>query len=155
MGLLSGTAFITGAGNGIGRATAIAYAKHGINNLALSDINDAALDETVRLVKEVNSSIEILQQNLNTTDEEAVKKAIGETVAKFGRLDIACNIAGVGHHLPTHMLGTDDWKRVMGINLDGVFYCQREEIKVMLTQEYFLPCSFPFHTQYLPFLVSS
>lgn len=135
MTLLTGTAFITGAGAGIGRATAIAYAKNGITNLALSDINDSAVAETTKLVKEANSSVEVLQQHLDTTDEAAVKKCIEEVVQKFGRLDIACNIAGIGHHLPSHMCETSEWRRVMDINLDGVFFCQREEIRVMMNQE--------------------
>ncbi|KFY17005.1 hypothetical protein V492_00949 [Pseudogymnoascus sp. VKM F-4246] len=133
--LLQGTAFLTGAGAGIGRTTALAFAKYGVTHLSLVDRDSSSLEATSKLIREAYPSVQILEHTLDVTDEEKVQAAIAKTAAVFGRIDIAVNVAGIGHGVPTHECKTEDWREVMGVNLDGLWFCQREEIKQMLTQE--------------------
>jgi NAD(P)-dependent dehydrogenase (short-subunit alcohol dehydrogenase family) len=133
--LLKGTAFLTGAGSGIGRATSLAFADHGITNLSLTDLDAASITATTKLIKEAHPSIHILDVPLDVTDEEQVKSAIAKTVAEFGPIDIAVNLAGIAHAGGTHECETAAWKNLMSVNLDGLFFCHREEIRQMLKQE--------------------
>lgn len=74
---------------------------------------------------------------MDTSIEEAVDSAIMQTVAAFGRIDIAFNNAGVGAGAPkqTHETTFDEWQRVMSINLKGVWLCHRAQIRQMLEQD--------------------
>lgn len=133
--ILSGTAFITGAGSGIGRAAALAYALAGATGLAISDVNDASIAETVSLLAAQSPHVDVLALHLDTTQEQAVKEAIAQTVAKFGRIDVAMNVAGIAHGGLTHECEYQAWSKVMDVNINGVWMCQREELKAMLKQE--------------------
>ncbi|KAJ3544527.1 hypothetical protein NM208_g2987 [Fusarium decemcellulare] len=93
--LLSGSAFITGAAQGIGWNTAKAFASHGIEKLALTDIDNDVLTKAVKELQEQYPKVEILQLQLDVRDGEQVKKTLEKVVEKFGRLDIAVNNAGV------------------------------------------------------------
>ena len=134
-GILSGNAFITGAGSGIGRAAALAYARSGATGLSISDLNDESVAETVRLIAEQSPHVDVLALHLDTTSEEAIKEAIEQTVAKFGRIDVAMNIAGIAHGGLTHECDYMAWKKVMDVNINGVWMCQKEELRAMLKQE--------------------
>jgi len=123
---------ITGAGSGIGRVTARAFAKEG-GIVVVSDISEKGGAETVQQITQDGGQAAFIKANV--ADYEEVKQLIEQTVAKFGRLDIAINNAGIGG-LPArttdHSLET--WDKVMAINSTGVFYCMKEEIKQMLAQ---------------------
>lgn len=135
-GIVSGmNAFITGAGSGIGRAAALAYAKAGATGLAISDVNDASVAETVALIAKQSPHVDVLALHLDTTSEQGVKEAIEQSVAKFRRIDVAMNIAGIAHGGLTHECDFQAWKKVMDVNIDGVWMCQKEELKMMLKQE--------------------
>ncbi|RFU28146.1 hypothetical protein B7463_g8209, partial [Scytalidium lignicola] len=135
--LLRGTAFITGAASGIGRATAFSFAKYGIQNLALSDVNQDLLQETISSLKSAHPNVEIETFQLDVCDEKAVQAAVDRTVNKFGRLDVAVNVAGIGGNgLATHEDGsTENWDKVVDVDLTGVWRCQKAEVKAMLKQE--------------------
>lgn len=133
--LLKGTAFLTGAGSGIGRATALAFAKYGITRLSIADKDSSSLAATSKLIKKAHPSIQILEQPFDVRDEEKVQTAIAKTATEFGRIDIAVNVAGITDGSPTHDCKTEDWKNLLNINLDGLWFCQREEIRLMLAQE--------------------
>lgn len=133
--LLKGTAFLTGAGSGIGRTTSLAFADHGITHLSLTDLDAASISTTSKLVKEAHPEIRILELPLDVTNEEEVKDAIAKTVAEFGRIDVAVNLAGIAHTGGTHVCETTTWKNLMNVNLDGLFLCHREQIRQMLKQE--------------------
>lgn len=134
--LLQGSAFITGAASGIGQQTALAFAKHGITKLALADVNAESLAKSTASLKELYPNVEILLLTMDVRNAEQVKQGIAETVEKFGRLDVAVNNAGVsGMGQQTHEIDEDEWKRVLDVNLHGVYRCQREEIVHMLKQE--------------------
>ncbi|CAK7244167.1 MAG: hypothetical protein STHCBS139747_005702 [Sporothrix thermara] len=135
-GLVSGTAFITGAASGIGQYTALAFAREGITNLALADVNLEALEASSKALKEQYPNVNVLNLQVDVQSGEQVKATVAQVVAKFGRLDIAVNNAGIGGSgKPTHEMDEEEWRRVINIDLDGVWRCQREELAVMMGQE--------------------
>lgn len=128
--LLAGkVAIVTGAGSGIGRAVALAYAKEGAS-VMVSDINPAGGEETVNQITAAGGTAAFFKADTGKPeDNEALVKA---TVDKFGKLDIACNNAGIGGE---QALGGDysleSWKTVMDVNLNGVFYGCKYQLKAM------------------------
>ncbi|KAH8906170.1 3-oxoacyl-reductase [Coniochaeta sp. PMI_546] len=134
--LVRGTAFITGAASGIGQYTALSLARHGIQRLALADMNIAALKKSNAALSAKYPAVEILSLEMNVQDHGQVRAGIAETVRKFGRLDIAVNNAGIGGSgAKTHEIAEDEWLKVVDVDLNGVWRCQREELGVMLGQE--------------------
>lgn len=151
--LLRGAAFITGAGSGesyysflpctcfdsiqgIGQYTAYALARHGVRQLAICDIRPDVLKNTSNELQKQHNDIEVLSIEMDTSKEDSVRSAIDQTVKKFGRLDIAINNAGIGgtqKQTPDQELS--DWQRVMDVNVNGVWLCQRAQIRQMLKQE--------------------
>ncbi|KAF4419344.1 hypothetical protein F53441_14434 [Fusarium austroafricanum] len=134
--LLHGSAFITGAASGIGQQTAITFAQHGVTKLALADVNQEALFASIEALKKQFPNVELLSLHLDVRDSVQVKEGIAKTVRKFGRLDIAVNNAGIsGSGRKTHELEDDEWMRILDVNLQGVYRCQKEELGVMMDQE--------------------
>lgn len=123
---------ITGAGSGIGRAAALAFAEQG-GKVLVSDINEDGGKETVKIIKAKGGNA--LFRKANVANYRAVVELVHETVASFGKLDIALNNAGIGgHRHPTATYDLSDWEQVIAVNQTGVFYCMREELKVMSKQ---------------------
>ena len=121
---------VTGAGNGMGRASAIRFAKEGAK-LALLDVSD--LTETDKLIKEAVPGAETLCLKVDISDEEAVAGAMEKTVEKFGKLNFAFNNAGVMMTRATVAeVDSKSWERVVRTNLFGSFYCAKYEIQQML-----------------------
>ncbi|MCX4856269.1 SDR family oxidoreductase [Streptomyces canus] len=125
-------AFVTGAGSGIGRATAVAFARAGAR-VALADLSPDGLRETARLVEEAGGRA--LSLTCDVTSEDDVKSALGDTVQAFGRLDAAFNNAGVEQPVkPAADIAKDEWDRVVGVSLTGMFLCMKHQIPLMLRQ---------------------
>jgi NAD(P)-dependent dehydrogenase (short-subunit alcohol dehydrogenase family) len=123
-------AFVTGAGSGIGRATALAFAAQGAS-VATSDNSEENLHETVRLVEEQGGRALPVVCDVARSDDVAA--AVAATVQAFGRLDFAFNNAGIEQPpAKLHEIGDDEWDRVIDINLRGVFYGMKHEIPAML-----------------------
>ncbi len=126
------TALITGAGSGLGRATALLFAKNGAN-VVVSDINIDGGEETIHLIKDSGGSAVFIK--CDVANDLEVNSLIENTISDFGRLDFAVNNAGIGGKiLPSHKYPTDNFKTVMDINTNGVFYCMRAELEVMVKQ---------------------
>ena len=121
---------VTAAGNGIGRASAIAFAKAGAK-VVVSDISEKAGYETVRLIQDEGGEAQFIK--CNVAEEKDVKNLIDQTVKQFGRLDWAHNNAGIGAPTaPLTEIDTDRWQRVIDITLTGTFLCLKYEIPAML-----------------------
>jgi NAD(P)-dependent dehydrogenase (short-subunit alcohol dehydrogenase family) len=125
-------AFVTGAANGIGRAAALAFARAGANTV-VADVSEQGNQETARMIEE--SGGRTLAVRCDVTRVEDVKAALDKAVEAFGRLDFAFNNAGVEQAITaTADLTEEEWDRIVGINLGGVFLCMKYEIPLMLKQ---------------------
>ncbi|MCH6264822.1 SDR family oxidoreductase [Neobacillus citreus] len=125
---------ITGAGSGLGQASALQVAKEGAK-LSLVDLNAASLEETKRQVLEVAPNAEVLLITANVADEQAVQNYVNETVEKFGKIDGFFNNAGIeGKQNLTEDFGIEEFQKVVGVNLNGVFYGMKHVLKVMREQ---------------------
>ena len=115
----------------------MAFAKYGITKLALADANGDLLAESNAGLRKLYPNVEILSLTLDVRNSEQVKAGIAQAIEKFGRLDVAVNNAGIpGMGQQTHEAAEEEWMRVLDVNLNGVYRCQREEISQMLMQEY-------------------
>jgi len=125
------TALVTGAGSGIGRATALAFAKYGAR-VVVADLNQAGGRETVKMVRERFNS-EAIFIRVDISDPVQVQAMLAETVQTFGGLNYACNNAGVaGEQGSTVDYAIEDWRRVIDINLTGTWLCMKYELPEIL-----------------------
>ena len=123
-------ALVTGAASGIGRAIALGYASQGAS-VVVSDTNLAAGEETVRLIR--NRGGKSMFASADVSNAGDCEELVAVAVAEYGRLDIACNNAGIAGDLaPTADYPVDAWNRVIAVNLTGVFQCMKYEIPAML-----------------------
>jgi NAD(P)-dependent dehydrogenase (short-subunit alcohol dehydrogenase family) len=123
-------AFVTGAGSGIGRATALAFASEGAS-VEVGDVSDRGNAETAGMAEDLGGRV--LTVRCDVTRAEDVKAALDQTFEAFGRLDVAFNNAGVEQPITaTADLSTEEWERNIAINLSGVFLCMKYEIPLML-----------------------
>ncbi len=114
---------ITGAGSGIGRALAMAFAKAGAK-LALNDYNRESLRETSKFIN--SSGAVVLEQSFDVSDKEAMFSFAAAAVNRFGHIDIVVNNAGVGlGDYPFHDLDLNWFEKVMDTNFYGVLYGSR------------------------------
>jgi NAD(P)-dependent dehydrogenase (short-subunit alcohol dehydrogenase family) len=108
-------ALVTGGASGIGRATVELLREHGVRVVA-ADITGGDGVEP-----------------LDVTDEVAVDALVASVVDRYGRLDVAANVAGVpGAYADIADSSSDDWRRTLAVNLDGVYFCLRAELRAML-----------------------
>ena len=123
-------AIVTGASSGIGRASAKLYAREGAK-VVVSDVDEMGGMETVHKIQEAGGEATFIKTDVsNPTDCEAL---VSKTVQKYGRLDYACNNAGIGgEQNPIADYTENGWQQVIGINLSAVFYCMKYEIPEML-----------------------
>jgi len=114
------TAIITGAASGIGRATAILFAREGAR-LALADLNEEWLEETLSLVKREGD--EAIAKKTNVGVEEEFKELIDLALKTYSRIDILCNNAGIaGELMDLEDQDGDDWRRVFQVNVMGAVF---------------------------------
>ena len=125
---------ITGAGSGLGRAAALQVAKEGAK-LSLVDLNSDSLEETKKVILAAVPEADILIVTANVADEAAVKNYVDGTVNKFGRIDGFFNNAGIeGKQNLTEDFGSDEFSKVVSVNLNGVFYGLKYVLAVMKKQ---------------------
>jgi NAD(P)-dependent dehydrogenase (short-subunit alcohol dehydrogenase family) len=125
-------AFVTGAGSGIGRAAALAFAREGASVVA-ADVSEQGSQATARLIEE--AGWRALAVTCDVTHAEDVKRALDRTIETFGRIDVAFNNAGVEQKSAVMAeLEEEEWDRVVDTDLRGVFLCMKHEIPLMLEQ---------------------
>jgi NAD(P)-dependent dehydrogenase (short-subunit alcohol dehydrogenase family) len=123
-------AIVTGGSAGIGRATALTFARAGAS-VALADVHADTGDRVRKEIEQIGGRAMFLETDV--ADPAAVARLVGETVSAFGRLDYAFNNAGIeGAPAPTADCTLENWNRTLSVNLTGVWLCMREEIPRML-----------------------
>ena len=125
---------ITGGGSGLGRAAALSIAKQGAK-LVLVDMNKDSLEETKKEVLQATPAAAVEMVEANVTNEEEVKNYVQFTVDTFGKIDGFFNNAGLeGKQNLTENYGSDEFEKVISVNLNGVFYGMKHVLKVMKEQ---------------------
>jgi 3-oxoacyl-[acyl-carrier protein] reductase len=134
MGRLDGrVAFVTGAGRGIGAATALRMAEEGAR-VALADIDSEGCQQVAHEINLLGSDALVL--HCNVTDSAMVQDAVDKTAHHFGRLDILVNNAGVLRDNLLFKMSEDDWDTVLNVHLKGAFLCSRAAQKHMVHHKY-------------------
>ena len=123
---------ITGAGSGIGRATAKRMASEGAR-LMLVDRNEEGLDQTC---DELPAGTEVLRQAMDVSEEAAVEKCVADTIAHYGQLDVLCNNAGIagGDYGTAPEQSLETWQKIISVNLYGVMLFTKYASRQMIEQ---------------------
>lgn len=128
--LESKVALVTGGSSGIGRAVALVWAREGAK-VVVSDVDVQAGEETAALVRLTGSDAIFVAADVGNPED--CQALVARTMAHYGRLDIACNNAGIGGpSVPTADYPLDAWTQVIRTNLSGVFYGMKYQIAAML-----------------------
>lgn len=123
-------ALVTGAGSGIGEATAIELARLGAR-VVVADINKEGAERVAAAIRDTGGEAAVFIGDSASPDDN--QKAVALAVGTFGKLNYAVNNAGIGGaQAPAGEVDLDDWKRVIDINLNGVMYGMRHQIPAML-----------------------
>jgi NAD(P)-dependent dehydrogenase (short-subunit alcohol dehydrogenase family) len=132
MEMLKQVVVITGAGSGVGRAAALAFAKRGAK-LVLAGRRLEALEATAKQCRELGG--EALPVKTDVSDPAEVKALFAAGVTQFGRIDVLFNNAGSGTAAgPIENVAFDQWLAVVGVNVTGPFLCSQEAIQIMKSQ---------------------
>ena len=125
-------ALITGAASGLGYMFAQTMAEAGAD-VACADIDVDGLEEAAAAVEAAGRKAIAIRCDVSSEDD--VRAMVERTVENLGGLDILFNNAGIGQFpTPVHELPTEDWKRLIDVDLHGAFYCAREALKIMVAQ---------------------
>jgi NAD(P)-dependent dehydrogenase (short-subunit alcohol dehydrogenase family) len=124
-------ALVTGGGSGIGRASALAFAREGAR-VVVSDVAVDGGEETVRLVKAAGGDASFVAADVSKAAD--AEQLIRRTVEIYGRLDCMHNNAGISRGAPLHETPEEVWNAVLAVNLTGVWLCMKYEIAQMLRQ---------------------
>ncbi len=120
---------VTGGGDGIGRATAIMFAKDGAR-VAVADVRLAAAEHTVALIEQLGGEAIAVEADVSKADQ--VKSMVDKTIAAFGRLDcVSNNAAGGGGFDLTADVAEENWDRCQAFTLKGVWLCLKYQIPAM------------------------
>jgi len=131
MRLKDNVAIITGAGQGIGQATAVKFAEEGAK-VVVCDINDASVQKTVQLV--TASGGEAIGFVVDVTHKASISKMVDGVMAKWGRIDTLVNNAGIVEDAQFKKMSDAQFDRVIDVNLKGVYNCTKAVVDIMLAQ---------------------
>lgn len=131
-GLMGKVALVTGGSSGIGRATALVFAREGAR-VVIADLSVEGGEETARFVR--NSGAEATFVKTDVSQPAEVAAMVNMAVSTYGRLDCAFNNAGVAGARGTFVdYPEDEWERIIRVNLKGIWLCMKYELRQMLTQ---------------------
>jgi 3-oxoacyl-[acyl-carrier protein] reductase len=131
MRLIDKVSIITGAGSGIGHATAAKFAREGAK-VAVCDINEAAAH---KVAKEINDDGgEAIHFHVDVTDKESIARMVEGVMARWGRIDTLVNNAGIVQDAQLKKMTDDQFDRVIDVNLKGVYNCTKAVVDIMLHQ---------------------
>jgi NAD(P)-dependent dehydrogenase (short-subunit alcohol dehydrogenase family) len=123
-------AVVTGASSGIGRSVSGLYAREGAA-VVLSDINQELGEQVTEEIRKAGGEAMFVRADVSKYSDCA--NMVKAAVEKYGRLDFACNNAGIGgDQKPTAEYSIESWEKAIAVNLSGVFYCMKYEIPAML-----------------------
>src|SRR3989338_3083621 len=131
MRLKNKVAIITGAGSGIGRASALAFAREGAK-VVVADWVEEGGKETVNLIKKQEGQAVFVKVDVSQASD--VEQMIKQSLAEYGRVDILFNNAGIVKMGALHETTEADWDQVLDVNLKGVFLCSKAVLPQMLKQ---------------------
>ncbi len=131
MRLAGKVSIITGAGQGIGQATALKFAREGAK-VALCDINLEAVGETVVAIEAAGG--EAAAFRIDVTDKDSIARMVEGVMAKWGRIDTLVNNAGIVEDAQFKKMSEDQFDRVIDVNLKGVYNCTKAVVDIMLEQ---------------------
>jgi 3-oxoacyl-[acyl-carrier protein] reductase len=131
MRLVDKVAIITGAGQGIGQATAVKFAKEGAK-VAVCDINEEAAIATARAISEDGGRS--MAFRVDVTDKESIARMVAAVKAKWGRIDTLVNNAGIVQDAQFRKMTDEQFDRVVDVNLKGVYNCTKAVVDIMLEQ---------------------
>lgn len=123
------TALVTGAGQGIGRAIAEAFAAEGAT-LALIDVDAAALDDVALPLRDAGVRCSTVAADVS--DPDAVDAFVGDAIAAFDRIDVLVNNAGTCATVPVVDMSLEQWRRMIDVDLTSVFLCTRAVLPAMI-----------------------
>jgi NAD(P)-dependent dehydrogenase (short-subunit alcohol dehydrogenase family) len=125
-------ALVTGAASGIGRATAVAFAREGAN-VVLADVSEEGAQKTAEIIEKNGGRYTFVKCDVSSPSE--VKNLMNKTIETFGRFDYAFNNAGIeGQQANTSDCTEENWDRVIDTNLKGVWLCMKYELPQMVKQ---------------------
>jgi NAD(P)-dependent dehydrogenase (short-subunit alcohol dehydrogenase family) len=127
------TAFVTGAGKGIGRAISVGLASLGAN-LVIADINEEILNETELQVKALG--VEVRKAVFDVSDEDAVTREMNAAVEQFGQIHILVNNAGIYKNSDFVESTSDNWKKYIDVNILGTMYPTHKILPHMIEKGY-------------------
>jgi NAD(P)-dependent dehydrogenase (short-subunit alcohol dehydrogenase family) len=132
--LLKGVATITGAGSGIGQATAVGLIRHGVRKIAICDLSRQGMNDTIALMKDIEKNVEIEAIEMDVTKESAVSSGFRAIVDRFGRIDHAINNAGIVAPLEGSA-GTslEGWEKCFAVNSTVSLSAYQRETNKQLT----------------------
>lgn len=123
------TCIVTGAASGIGKATCARLASEGAN-VSVTDLDDERGNSLRDAIRQSGGTAEFW--HLDVSDEADVKRVFQEVADHFGQIDVVVNNAGIsGADKPTDEISSEEWREVMDVNLNGVFYCTKHSIPYM------------------------
>ena len=129
------TAIVTGAARGIGREIAISFYKKGYNVVMNYAGNDKAAEETIRLCKESGDG-NIISVKGDVSKEDTARALVDAAMNEFGAIDVVVNNAGITKDTLMVMMKTDDFDRVIDVNLKGAFLLTQKTLKPMMKKRY-------------------
>ncbi len=122
---------VTGAGNGIGRATAVKFAQEG-GRVAIIDLNDNAINETVRIINENGG--EALGFKVDITKKEQIEEMVKTLMDKYSRVDVLVNNAGIIIDAQLKNMTDEQFDKVIEVNLKGTYLCTKAVVDIMINQ---------------------